>query len=119
MKSLVSYILESGEDIKFTIWEEPGKKVQKLNRDHFNKIEYQYKSIEKGIYISFLLGLEDDKWKLWVGPLGKASYNKKYFYDFDTTDFNKSLLSSKTIINDFIETVQNNPLKYIMYYKNK
>ena len=41
-------------NIKFTIWEEPDKKVKWItDNNKFQKIEYKYEDKEKNIYIDF------------------------------------------------------------------
>ena len=84
MKDLKLYIKEAEEtedadeqaklnrrgNIKFTIWEEPDKKVKWLkNNDKYQKIEYKHEDKTKKMFIDFLLGFdkEHDTWKFWVG----------------------------------------------------
>ena len=65
MKRLINYINEAEEDkkkiarrgnIKFTIWEEPDKKVSWLNdNEKYQKIEYKHEDRDKNIFIDFLL----------------------------------------------------------------
>lgn len=118
MKSIIQYIKESGETIKFKIWEEPGKQVAKLkDNESYNKIEYQYKNIDMNIYISFMLGFKDDSWKLWCAPLGKGNYMVAPLQDLKTNSFEKALSRCEPYINEYIEKVKNNPGKYVMYYK--
>ena len=47
-------------NIKFTIWEEPDKKVTSLDdNEKYQKIEYKHIDKEKGISIEFLLGFQE------------------------------------------------------------
>ena len=81
MKSLLQYILESEnstekDNIKFTIWEAPDKKVKWLNNNKdYQKIEYKYKDKKLGIEIHFLLGFKDNTWKLWIVIISFDKYS--------------------------------------------
>lgn len=132
MKSLLQYILEDDEDkdskskqeelkakIKFTIWEEPDKKVLELkNNESYQKIEYKYEDKENNIYIDFLLGFKDNSWKLWAGKIGSCSYDDDPYCSFETTDFKDSIIQSLDKIIEIIEDVKNDPMNYVQYYKN-
>ena len=93
MKSLSQYILEAKkskerDDIKFTIWEAPDKKVKWLNNNtDYLKIEYQYKNKKLGIEIDFLLGFKENTWKLWIGKIGSISYDDDPWVNLDCDNF--------------------------------
>ena len=127
MKSIVQYILEKEEapqlsrgDIKFTIWEEPDKKVTRL-KDNFSyqKIEYKLQNHDDNLSIDFLLGFQDESWKLWIGKIGSCSYDDDPYCSFDTDNFNKAILMALDKIEDFIVQVTNDKENYVQYYIQK
>lgn len=127
MKSIVQYILEKEEapqlsrgDIKFTIWEEPDKKVTRL-KDNFSyqKIEYKLQNNDDNLSIDFLLGFQDESWKLWIGKIGSCSYDDDPYCSFDTDNFNKAILMALDKIEDFIVQVTNDKENYVQYYIQK
>jgi hypothetical protein len=84
MKSLKNYILEEKKEdkekttrrgnIKFTIWEEPDKRVNWLDDNKsYQKIEYKHEDKDKKIFIDFLLGFKDNSWRVWIGKIGSTS----------------------------------------------
>ncbi len=129
MKSLKDYILEEeGDvtsdlqrgDIKFTIWEEPEKKVTTLkDNQKYQKIEYKHNDKEKGISIDFLLGFQDGTWKLWIGKIGSCSYDDDPYCSFDTDEFKKGILLCLDKVEEFIKKVEDDPEDYVQYYIHK
>lgn len=131
MKSLKEYILEADEEekdlkaeirknIKFTIWEEPDKKLNWLtDNEKYQKIEYKHIDKEKKIEIDFLLGYDknSDSWKMWVGKIGAVSYDDDPYYDFKTNKFAEAITMGLDKIVDFIEEVKEDPQNWIQYYK--
>ena len=127
MKSIVQYILEKEEapqlsrgDIKFTIWEEPDKKVTRL-KDNFSyqKIEYKLQNHDDNLSIDFLLGFQEESWKLWIGKIGSCSYDDDPYCSFNTDNFNKAILMALDKIEDFIIQVTNDKENYVQYYIQK
>ena len=118
MKDLKTYILEAeveSEDneekttergnIKYTIWLEPKKKVKWLEEGQkFQKIEYQHRDKDKGIYIDFLLGyIESEKtWKLWIGKIGSLSYDDDPYCDLETETFAEAIVKSLDKTQEFL-----------------
>ena len=109
MRSLTEYIssqIFEGEDedkekttrrgqIKFTIWEEPDKKVTWLDdNEKYQKIEYKLEDKDKGLSIDFLLGFQEGSWKLWIGKIGSCSYDDDPYCSFDTDKFSEGIVSS-------------------------
>ena len=105
MKTLSEYIIEAElnkEDekksaergkIKFTIWEEPDKKVNWLdNNEQYQKIEYKYEDKKEGISIDFLLGFQENSWKLWIGKIGSCSYDDDPYCSFNTDKFSEGII---------------------------
>lgn len=120
MKTLQRYITEStNPNIKFRIWDGPGNQVTKLKDNNYSKIEYKYKDYEKGIGISFLLGLQDDEWCLYAGPIGKSSYDKFPLQELHTKKFDDALTKSVPYIEGYIDKVNQNPRRHVMYYTFK
>ena len=111
MKTLNQFIKEAEEsdadeqaklnrrgNIKFTIWEEPDKKVKWLkSNDKYQKIEYKHEDKTKNMFIDFLLGFdkEHDTWKLWVGKIGGITYDDDPLCDLKTNDFAKAIVSNR------------------------
>ena len=127
MKSLTTYIFEKEEkkdtniqdNIKFTIWEAPKKKVKWLeNNEKYQKIEYKYIDDKKNIEICFLLGFQENSWKLWIGKIGAISYDDDPWCSFDTTSFAKAITDSLEKIDEFIKDVENNKKNWIQFYTN-
>lgn len=127
MKSLREYLIKEEEDdkkptlergnIKFTIWEEPDKKVTQLENNYkYQKIEYKYEDKDKGIYIDFLLGFQEQSWKLWIGKIGSCSYDDDPYCSFDTDDFKKGIIACLDKVEEFIEKVQEDPENYVQFY---
>lgn len=131
MKNIKQYILEATEgdegkekttergNIKFTIWEEPDKKVNWLeDNQKFQKIEYKHEDKKKKIFIDFLLGYQDEEWKLWVGKIGSLSYDDDPYCGFDTDDFSKAIVACLDKVQEFIADVEENPDNWVQYYKD-
>ena len=105
-------------NIKFTIWEEPKKKVTWLdNNEKYQKIEYQYIDKDKNISIDFLLGFQDNSWKLWIGKIGAISYDDDPWCSFDTTSFSKGIVMALDKVEEFIDDVNENPDNWVQFYK--
>lgn len=133
MKTLYQYIKEASEsedvdneekttergEIKFTIWEEPDKKVKWLkDNQKFQKIEYKYENKEKNIFIDFLLGYERGSWKLWIGKIGAVGYDDDPYCDFKTKKFAEAIVMALDKVQEFLEDVKEDPENYVQYYKN-
>lgn len=127
MKSLVQFIKEASEDkvstergkIKFTIWETPDKKVNWIKDNNaYTKIEYKLENREKNIYIDFLLGFQDNSWKLWIGKIGAVSYSDDPYCDFETDDFKYAIVDALDKVEEFLEDVEDDPQNYVQFYKN-
>jgi len=126
MKSLQDYIKEEKDDIsseiqrgdiKFTIWEEPDKKVVTLkDNEHFQKIEYKYNDKESNISIDFLLGFQENSWKLWIGKIGSCSYDDDPYCSFDTDNFKKAIVLCLDKVEEFIKLVKDEPDNYVQFY---
>ena len=122
MKSLSQYILEAKkskekDDIKFTIWEAPDKKVKWLNNNtDYLKIEYQYKNKKLGIEIDFLLGFKENTWKLWIGKIGSISYDDDPWVNLDCDNFKDAILKCLDYTEKFIEDVKNNKCNWVQFY---
>ena len=128
MKQLKTYILEADEDdkkpslergdIKFTIWEEPDKKVNWVkNNNKYQKIEYKYENKEKGIYIDFLLGFQNEEWKLWIGKIGSNSYDNDPWCSFETNSFAEAIVAALDKVEEFLKEVEDEPENWIQFYK--
>lgn len=127
MKTIIQFIKEAEEDkkttqrgkIKFTIWEEPDKKVKWLaDNKKYQKIEYKLEDKEKGLSIDFLLGFKDGSWKLWIGKIGSCSYDDDPYCSFDTENFAEAIVSALDKVEEFLEMVEEDPENYIQYYIN-
>ena len=133
MNSLKQYILkqineesEKKEDeekttqrgeIKFTIWEEPDKKVTWLeDNEKYQKIEYKLEDKDKGLSIDFLLGFQDDSWKLWIGKIGSCSYDDDPYCDFKTDKFAEGIVAALDKVEEFLQKVKDEPDNYVQYY---
>lgn len=109
-------------NIKFTIWEEPKKKVNWLyDNEKYQKIEYSYRDKEKGIEIQFLLGYvpEEKTWKLWIGKIGAVSYDDDPWCSFDTSDFKEAVVKSLDKVEEFMDDVEEDPENWVQFYKLK
>jgi len=105
-------------NIKFTIWEEPKKKVNWLNNNEkYQKIEYQYRDKEKNIDIDFLLGFQDNSWKLWIGKIGAITYDDDPWCDFKTNKFSEGIVAALDKVEEFIDDVEENPDNWVQFYK--
>lgn len=131
MKTLVQYILEAEKNkedekqstergkIKFTIWEEPDKKVTWLNdNEKYQKIEYKYEDKKEGLSIDFLLGFQEDSWKLWIGKIGSCSYDDDPYCSFDTKKFSEGIIAALDKVEEFLEKVKEDPSNYVQFYVN-
>jgi hypothetical protein len=129
MKSLLNYILEEQNDdkekttqrgkIKFTIWEEPDKKVKWLeDNKKYQKIEYKLEDKEKGLSIDFLLGFKDGSWKLWIGKIGSCSYDDDPYCSFETEKFAEGIVAALDKVEEFLKMVEEDPQNYVQYYIN-
>lgn len=127
MKPLIQYIQEAEEDkkkttergnIKFTIWEEPDKKVNWIeDNENYQKIEYKYEDPKKGISIDFLLGFKDDSWRLWIGKIGSVSYDDDPYTNLETDKFADAIVKALDKVQEFIKDVKDDPLNYVQFYK--
>ena len=128
MKSLRDYLLEEKDDvtastqrgdIKFTIWKAPDKKVKWLNdNESYQKIEYKLEDKENNLYIDFLLGYQEDSWKLWIGKIGSCSYDDDPHCTFETEKFAEAIVAALDKVEEFVEKVKEEPENYIQFYKN-
>lgn len=127
MKSLRDYLLEeknditastSRGDIKFTIWKAPDKKVRWLNdNESYLKIEYKLEDKEEGLYIDFLLGYQEDSWKLWIGKIGSCSYDDDPYSSMETKKFSEAIVKALDKVEEFVQKVKDDPESYIQFYK--
>lgn len=127
MKSLKEYLLEeknditastSRGDIKFTIWKAPDKKVRWLNdNESYLKIEYKLEDREEGLFIDFLLGYQEDSWKLWIGKIGSCSYDDDPYCSFETKKFAEAIVAALDKVEEFVAKVKEEPENYIQFYK--
>ena len=107
-------------NIKFTIWEEPKKKVNWIdNNEKYQKIEYQYRDKDKDINIDFLLGFKDGSWKLWIGKIGAISYDDDPWCSFDTKKFSEGIVAALDKVEEFVDDVEENPDNWVQFYKRK
>ena len=128
MKSLKDYIKEEKQDItasvsrgdiKFTIWKSPDQKVRWLHdNESYLKIEYKLEDKEDGLSIDFLLGFQDDSWKLWIGKIGSCSYDDDPYCSFNTSKFAEGIVSALDKVEEFVKKVKDDPEDYVQYYKN-
>lgn len=131
MRSLTEYIssqIFEGEDedkekttrrgqIKFTIWEEPDKKVTWLDdNEKYQKIEYKLEDKDKGLSIDFLLGFQEGSWKLWIGKIGSCSYDDDPYCSFDTDKFSEGIVAALDKVEEFLQKVKDDPDNYVQYY---
>ena len=127
MKSLKEYLLEeknditastSRGDIKFTIWKAPDKKVRWLNdNESYLKIEYKLEDRDEGLFIDFLLGYQEDSWKLWIGKIGSCSYDDDPYCSFETKKFAEAIVKALDKVEEFVAKVKDEPENYIQFYK--
>ena len=128
MKSLKDYIKEEKQDItanvsrgdiKFTIWKSPDQKVRWLHdNESYLKIEYKLEDKEDGLSIDFLLGFQDDSWKLWIGKLGSCSYDDDPYCSLNTSKFAEGIVAALDKVEEFVKKVKDDPEDYVQYYKN-
>ena len=125
MKSLKDYIFEEKKppiergNIKFTIWKSPEEKVTYLNNNtDYQKIEYQYKNTKLGIEIDFLLGFQQNTWKLWIGKIGSCSYDDDPYCSFNTDKFSEAIIMALDKVEEFLDKVKEEPENYVQYYLN-
>jgi len=128
MKTLKEYLLEEKDDItastqrgdiKFTIWKAPDKKVKWLNdNESYQKIEYKLEDKENNLYIDFLLGYQEDSWKLWIGKIGSCSYDDDPYCTFETEKFAEAIVKALDKVEEFVDKVKEDPDNYIQFYKN-
>ena len=105
--------------IKFTIWEEPKKKVNWIqSNEKYQKIEYQYISDDKKVEIDFLLGYvpEEKTWKLWIGKIGAITYDDDPWCDFETNKFAEAIVAALDKVEEFIDDVNENPDNWVQFY---
>ena len=107
-------------NIKFTIWEEPDKKVNWLNNNQkYQKIEYKYENKDDQCFIDFLLGFKNESWRLWVGKIGAVSYDDDPYCDFETTNFAEAIVAALDKVVEFFDKVKEEPENYVQFYINK
>ena len=126
MKSLKDYIKEEKQDItasvsrgdiKFTIWKSPDQKVRWLHdNESYLKIEYKLEDKEDGLSIDFLLGFQDDSWKLWIGKIGAISYDDDPWVNLDCDNFKDAILKCLDYTEKFIKDVKANKDNWIQFY---
>ena len=105
-------------DIKFTIWKAPDKKVKWLNdNESYLKIEYKLEDHDDGLYIDFLLGYQDDSWKLWIGKIGSCSYDDDPYCSLNTKKFADVIVAALDKVEEFVAKVKEEPENYIQFYK--
>lgn len=106
-------------DIKFTIWEAPDKKVKWLDdNEKYQKIEYKLQDKEKELEIDFLLGYQEDSWKLWIGKIGACSYDDDPYCSFDTDKFGEAIVKALDKVEEFLDKVEEDPDNYVQFYVN-
>ena len=111
--------LKLKKNIKFNVWKEPKKKIDRLHDNKsYQKIEYKFKDTDKKINIHFLLGHQDDGWKLWAGVIGVVSYDDDPYCDLDAKNFKDAILNSLDKIINFIQEVKDDPENWVQFYKN-
>jgi hypothetical protein len=103
--------------IKFTIWEEPDKKVNWLeDNQKYQKIEYKLEDQENKLSIDFLLGFQDGSWKLWIGKIGSCSYDDDPYCSFDTDKFSEGIVAALDKVQEFLDKIEEDPTNYVQYY---
>ncbi len=111
---------EIRDNIKFTIWQRPEKKIKWLSDNKtYQKIEYKFEDHEEMIFIQFLLGyIKSDKtWKLWAGKIGGVSYDDDPYCKLNTEKFSEAILNACDKIEEIINKVKEDPLNYIQFYR--
>ena len=104
-------------EIKFKIWKEPDKCVDWLNKgDNYQKIEYKHIDKKAGIEVDFLLGQQNDIWKLWMGKIGACSYDEDPYCSFNTKSFNDAIIDALDKVQEIISDIKEDPDNYIQYY---
>lgn len=135
MKSLRDYIIESDDDsegkgeitkttkrgdIKFTIWKSPEEKLKWLDdNESYQKIEYKLEDKEDHLSIDFLLGFQEDSWKLWIGKIGACTYDDDPYCSFETNKFAEAIVAALDKVEEFVSDVKDDPENYIQYYTNQ
>lgn len=132
MKDLRQYILEAEDDnkkttergkIKFVIWETPDKKLSWLNDyQSYQKIEAKYEEdadANKGLKVAFLLGRQDNSWKLWVGKIGVVSYSDDPYCDLKCRKFADAILNALDKADEIIKEIKENPNDWVQYYVDR
>ena len=82
------------------------------------KIEYKYINKKQDINIDFLLGFQEDSWKLWIGRIGSCSYDDDPYKSFETKDFADAIIKCLDEVQNFLKKVEDDPQNYIQFYKN-
>ena len=130
MITLDSYIFEDDDkkdddatkersEIQFSIWQSDGKKLDGLKDNKgYQKIEYDYINKKDGIKICFLLGFNDNEWKLWVGKIGVCNYEDEPYKSLKTDKFYEAVVKSLDIIQEFIKMVKDDKDNWVQYYIN-
>lgn len=133
MKSLATFLEEKKKEalsdeekttargnVKFTIWKAPDKKVNWLeDNEEYLKIEYKFEDKEKHISIDFLLGFQDNSWKLWVGKIGRCAYDDDPYCDFKTSKFAEAIVAALDKVEEMLSNIVEDPENYIQYYTDK
>ena len=92
--------------------------VGHLKNNKYQKIEYQYRDKEKNIDIDFLLGFQDNSWKLWIGKIGAITYDDDPWCDFKTSKFSEGIVAALDKVEEFIDDVEENPDNWVQFYKS-
>ena len=106
--------------IKFTIWEAPGKRVDKLSTNNaYQKIECKY--AEKpdspgGIKVDFLLGYNEDGWCLWAGKPGVVTYLDDPYKCLEEQDFYNAVNVAVDKCVELIKQIKKQPYNWVQYY---
>lgn len=121
MKTLLQYINEDNKDsklrreVKFTIWNSDGKKVKWLNDNKsYQKIEYQYTTND--VEIQFMIGYDENSWKLWIGKIGAIIYNDEPYYSFETQNFSTCIINAIDKVIEIIKDIESNKKNWIQFY---
>ena len=93
------------------------EKMSGLN-EKYQKIEYKYEDKKEGISIDFLLGFQENSWKLWIGKIGSCSYDDDPYCDLETDKFAEAIVKSLDKTEEFIKEVESDPQNWVQYYKN-
>lgn len=121
MKTLLQYINEDNKDsklrqeVKFTIWNSDGKKVKWLNDNKsYQKIEYQYTTND--VEIQFMIGYDENSWKLWIGKIGAIIYNDEPYCSFETQNFSTCIINAIDKVVEIIKDIESNKKNWIQFY---